>query len=150
MTSLGASKLGGQEIKKLTKLIASAFDDDGLEQLVRTEMDVGLYDDLVAPNQKRTTLVFKLLEAVEQRGTMAKFLKAVLEARPDRPDLREFILNCDPEVLQGSQSQAKETRGAPANIQVSVKDGGIQGVGAAQNVHIGTMSFGSPPKRERE
>ena len=114
-------------------------------------MDVGLYNELVEPNQKRKTLVFKLLEAMEQRGTAEQFLRAVLEARPARSDLREFIGAYCSRTLEASQSQAKGgTKSGFANIQVTVGEGGVvQGVGAAENVNIGNLSFGSPPKPEK-
>ena len=91
MTSPAASgKLEGAEIGKLTDLIASAFEVQQLEQLVRKKLNSNL-QDIVALNGSRPTIIYNLITALEQTGDLNIFLQGVVDDRPRRSDLRDYI-----------------------------------------------------------
>ena len=82
--------LGGEAIGELSRLIAGAFDRTELEFLLRVKLNFDLAGELDTA-VPYITLVFRLILALERRGSIVDFLRAVREARPKRDDLRAAI-----------------------------------------------------------
>src|SRR5215471_2183538 len=59
----------GKDLDELASAIKDAFDADELDQLVRITFSEGLYQSYVGRDLSGQVLVFKLLEALERRGT---------------------------------------------------------------------------------
>ena len=72
---------------------------DELEQLVRMTFSEGLYQSYVGRHLTDKVLVFKLLEALERRGTIVIFLRAIRRARPHRQDLIDLIAKLCPQSM---------------------------------------------------
>jgi hypothetical protein len=83
--------VSGEDLGRLATAIGNAFDADELDELVRITFSEGLYQSYVGRDLTDKVLVFKLLEALERRGTIVIFLRAVRRARPHRQDLIDLI-----------------------------------------------------------
>jgi hypothetical protein len=81
----------GEDLGRLATAIKDAFNADELDQLVRVTFSEGLYQSYVGRDLSDEVLVFKLLEALERRGTIVIFLRAVRLARPHKQDLIDLI-----------------------------------------------------------
>ena len=91
--------VGGEDLVRLATTIRNAFVADELEQLVRMTFSEGLYQSYVGRDLTDDVLVFKLLEALERRGTIVIFLRAVRRARPQRQDLIDLIAKLCPQSM---------------------------------------------------
>jgi hypothetical protein len=91
--------VGGEELVRLAKTIGDAFVADELEELVRMTFSEGLYKSYVGRDLTDEVLVFKLVEALERRGTIVIFLRAVRRARPHRQDLIDLIAKLCPQSM---------------------------------------------------
>src|SRR4051794_40837314 len=80
-----SATLGGEAIGELSGLVESAFDRTELEFLLRVKISFDLQRELDTA-VPYGTLVFKLILALERRGSIVDFLRAVREARPRRQD----------------------------------------------------------------
>src|SRR5215467_14920677 len=89
----------GKDLDELASAIKDAFDADELIELVRITFSEGLYQSYVGRDLTDKVLVFKLLEALERRGTIVIFLRAVRRARPHRQDLIELIGKLFPQSM---------------------------------------------------
>src|SRR5262249_4859794 len=90
---------GSEDLARLATAIGNAFDANELEELVRITFSEGLYQSYVGQSLTDKVLVFKLLEALERRGTIVIFLRAVRRARPHRQDLIDLIQKLYPESM---------------------------------------------------
>ena len=113
-------KLDGAAIGILRDLIVEAFDNADLEQLVRTKLNIGLYDE-VAKNQPLRKLVFDLLEVLERRGTTRFLLRATWDARPFNDHFRNGIERLFPGVRETPPSPAEEANMVADGLR-SLKD----------------------------
>ena len=82
--------------------IGNAFDADELDVLVRITFSEGLYQSYVGRDLTDKVLVFRFLEALERRGTIVIFLRAVRRARPNRQDLIDLIGKLCPQSMNDS------------------------------------------------
>lgn len=98
--------LTGSQFQELKGLILDAFSPDGLNQLVHFQLGSRMYEELVATGLPFDTAVYNLLTALEQRGWLVKFLRAVLVARPDKHELQDKIPKIVPEILNEAISPA--------------------------------------------
>ena len=107
------------------------------------------YDNLKAVIRRKwgeTAPISKAIAAIEEDPT-SKAQAAVLEEK-----VAAVKAIADAEVAQALQKlvQQLKTEGiggeAVARIQFNMSGGVVQGVAGAENVHIGTMIFGAPPK----
>src|SRR5262245_50831467 len=89
----------GADLGELATAIKNAFDADELDQLVRITFSEGLYQSYVGRDLTDEVLVFKLLEALERRGTIVIFLRAVRLARPHKQDLIDLIGKLCPQSM---------------------------------------------------
>jgi hypothetical protein len=89
----------GEDLGRLATAIGNAFDADELDELVRITFSEGLYQSYVGRDLRDKVLVFKLLEALERRGTSVIFLRAVRRARPHRQDLIDLIGKLCPQSM---------------------------------------------------
>src|SRR6516165_7024244 len=89
----------GEDLGRLASAIKDAFDADELDQLVRITFSEGLYQSYVGRDLSDQVLVFKLLEALERRGTIVIFLRAVRLARPHKQDLIDLIAKLCPQSM---------------------------------------------------
>ena len=89
----------GKDLDELASAIKDAFDADELDQLVRITFSEGLYQSYVGRDLSDEVLVFKLLEALERRGTIVIFLRAVRLARPQKQDLIDLIGKLCPQSM---------------------------------------------------
>jgi hypothetical protein len=94
-----------------------------------------------------TAPISKAIAAIEE-DPQSKAQAAVLEEK-----VAAVKAATDPEVAQAlhqlvEQMKREGTGGeAVARIQFTMTGGVVQGVAGAENVQIGSMSFGTPPKR---
>jgi hypothetical protein len=102
--------VSGEDQGRLATAIGNAFDADELEELVRVTFSEGLYQSYVGRNLTDEVLVLKLLQALERRGTIVIFLRAVRLARPHRLDLIDLIGNLCPQAMN-DQAPAKASIG---------------------------------------
>jgi hypothetical protein len=110
-----STKLDGAALGKLRDLIVGAFDKNELEMLVKITLSEGLYDKYIQPGVALNYAVFKLLEALERRGTTILLLRAVRRARPDKEDVEQTIRLIYPEALtldedRSAEKEIKEVR----------------------------------------
>ena len=90
--------------------------------------------------------ISKAIDAIEEDPT-SKAQAAVLEEK-----VAAVKATDDTEVLKALQQLVEQMKkndvggGAVARIQFNMTGGVVQGVAGAENVHIGSMSFGEPPK----
>jgi len=90
--------------------------------------------------------ISKAIAALEE-DPQSKAQAAVLEEKVDQAKATD-----DAEVAQAlhklvEQMKAHAVGGeAVARIQFNISGGLVQGVAGAENVHIGSMTFGAPPK----
>jgi hypothetical protein len=91
--------VSGEDLGRLATAIGNALDADELDELVRITFSEGLYQSYVGRDLTDKVLVFKLLEALERRGTIVIFLRAVLRARPHRQDLIDLIGKLCPQSM---------------------------------------------------
>jgi hypothetical protein len=98
--------VSGEDQGRLATAIGNAFVADELEELVRVTFSEGLYQSYVGRNLTDEVLVLKLLQALERRGTIVIFLRAVRLARPHRLDLIDLIGNLCPQAMN-DQAPAK-------------------------------------------
>ena len=111
------TKLDGAALGRLRDLIVGAFDKYELEMLVKITLSEGLYDEFIPPGLPQEYAVFKLLEALERRGTTILLLRAVRRARLGNADIEQAIKQTYPEVLtldeeRSSEKEMKEVREA--------------------------------------
>ncbi|MGO1077256.1 hypothetical protein [Inquilinus sp. CA228] len=91
--------------------------------------------------------VSEAITAIEEDPT-SKAQAAVLEEKVAAANVAE-----DPDVLEALRQLVEQMKAhgvdgeAVARIQFSMSGGVVQGVAGAQNVQIGSMTFGAPPKR---
>jgi hypothetical protein len=100
--------MNGAALGELSAAIVSAFDQQELEELVRITFSERLYDEYVPRGLRDGDAVFKLLEALERRGTTLLLLRAVLRARPCRNDVRSVITRVHPDVLEKPRDTGTE------------------------------------------
>jgi hypothetical protein len=90
----------GPGLSKLVPLLAKAFSEVELEELIRLTFSEGLFEEYVPSGLTLRDLVFKLVEALERRGTTDIFLRAVLTVRPRRSDLADLVLRLCPSAAE--------------------------------------------------
>src|SRR6185436_2795420 len=93
------TKLNGQNIADLSALLAGALSLDDFDNFVHASTGDRLYVEYVAPGKPRRPTVIDLLNALEERGTTAVFLRYVYVHRPGRPDVQNAIAQLCPEAL---------------------------------------------------
>jgi hypothetical protein len=93
------TQIDGEDLGRLTTAIKKAFNADELDQLVRITFSESLYQSYVGRDLTDEVLVFKLLEALERRGTTVIFLRAVRRARPHKQDLIDLIGKLCPQSM---------------------------------------------------
>ena len=92
--------------------------------------------------------VAKAVEALEA-DPKSKGQAAVLAEKVEASKAAE-----DPEIMKAVAALVAElkevkTGGEISNINVTISGGVVQGVVGAEEVSVGTMSFGAPPKEEK-
>lgn len=93
------SKLSGQDITNLTRLLVGTLSFDDLENFVYASTGDQLYDAFVAKNQPKGPMIQQLLVALENLGTTADFLAYVYVNRPGRQDVRDAIIHFFPQAV---------------------------------------------------
>src|SRR5215831_3065341 len=91
--------VNGEDLGRLAAAILNAFDADELDELVRITFSEGLYQSYVGRDLTDKVLVLRLLEALERRGTIVIFLRAVRRARPHKQDLIDLIGELCPQSM---------------------------------------------------
>lgn len=81
-------QLPPEQHKRLVELASDAFYKDipGLEQLAIIKIGVRLFN-LVPSNLSDSDTIFRLIQALETRGLLPRFIQAIIEARPERKDI---------------------------------------------------------------
>jgi len=115
--------LTGEQFEKLRELIVDSFDADGLDELVHIKVGPRMYEELVAPGLPFNTTVYALLTTLEQRGWLVKFLRAVLEARPDKKEIQDEIPKIVPSVSEATRSSVTEV----SRVENAVTNAGQRG-----------------------
>jgi hypothetical protein len=93
-----------------------------------------------------TSPVNKAISALEEDPT-SKAQAAVLEEKVGAVGATE-----DAEVVQALHRLVEQMKShgiggeSVARIQFNMRGGVVQGIAGAENVHVGSMSFGAPPK----
>lgn len=107
------------------------------------------YDGLKAVIRRKwgdTAPISKAIAAVEE-DPKSKAQAAVLQEKVESVNAKS-----DPEVLQALHQLVEQMKAhgvggeAVAKIQFNMSGGVVQGVAGAENVQIGSMTFGAPPK----
>lgn len=117
LVALTVFKLPGAGFGELMTLIAEAFGRSDLKQLVKINLDINL-DELVDLESNRSTLVFELLEALEQRGNTPLFLHHVVKARPARHDIRAAVERYCPQALETLSPPETDARKAAIGVEM--------------------------------
>jgi hypothetical protein len=74
---------------QLIAALKSAYSASRLEQMLKLQLDVDL-TDIVSLTSDRQTIVFRLVEWAEERGTTGDLVEAAYQDNPNNPALREF------------------------------------------------------------
>lgn len=82
------NNLDGKQTEELCKIIAGAFDREGLERMVKFGLNVNLYD--VAAGNTLPAIVFKLVEWAQKQAKLPDMLKAAREQNPGNPALKDI------------------------------------------------------------
>jgi hypothetical protein len=113
--------VGGEDLGRLAAAILNAFDADEIDELVRITFSEGLYQSYVGRDLTDKVLVLRLLEALERRGTIVIFLRAVRRARPHKQDLIDLIGELCPQSMKDASS-AKAPIGTVITALQTLKD----------------------------
>lgn len=131
-------KLDGAAIGELRDLIVDAFDADDLQQLVKIKMDIDC-EAVFERNAPKAKFVYDLLHRVEQEGRTSLLLRALLEARKNRADLRKVIAQHCPQALEISPSlhvQAQEVVDGLKQLQMQTEYQKVREVIVASRVNL--------------
>lgn len=115
--SSAPARLSGAAIGDLRDLINGAFGDDELEMLVKISLDLDL-TDFVEKNSTKMKKVFDLLQEVERKGYTVRLLRAVVDARPGRPELSDAIARYCPQALETPPSSGDQAQTVAAAVTV--------------------------------
>jgi hypothetical protein len=97
--------LGPKALGEVVDLLGTTLDFDDLEQYVLASLGDRLYVEYVGQQDPLKTTLFKLLSALEQRGTTPVFLRYVYQNRPGRTDVRQVIEQLCPEVARAPDNK---------------------------------------------
>lgn len=91
----------GQRLGELTRLLCGAFDGPSIDMLVHVNYGASLYTEFVAPGLPLDQTVFRLLVALEMRGTpeVLILMRAVLKARPNHAEIQGAVRRFYPQVI---------------------------------------------------
>lgn len=90
----------GTRLRELTDLLCSALPTEAeLEMIVLESLHTGLHTDYVPDGLTLRQTASELIRALDEHGTTATLLQAVLAARPTRADLREVVARYHPEAI---------------------------------------------------
>ncbi len=112
-------KLPPDQEKRLVELIVAAFDADSLHELMRLEMGVDMYKELVPTGQTLRNSVLDLVISLTDRGLLAIFLEKVIAARPSRADIQAEIPVMAQQIatnLTSSQEQVTQVKEALISV----------------------------------
>ena len=131
----------------ITTTILAALGVMGSEVIKSSVKDA--YDNLKAVIRRKwgdTAPISKAIAAIEE-DPQSKAQAAVLEEK-----VAAVKASADAEVAQALRELVEQLKAngiggeAVARIQFNMSGGVVQGVAGAENVQIGTMTFGAPPK----
>src|SRR5438132_519694 len=84
----GDLRFTGPQMEELRDAITAAFDQDSLKQLVRFRLEKDLFT--MVREGPLNDVAFNLIQWAEREGEIAKLVRAVGEARPTNPKVRDF------------------------------------------------------------
>jgi V8-like Glu-specific endopeptidase len=85
----GRTPLPGSIVKDLQDALCDAFTEDELEQMLRLEMDAGLFA-IVGHGKPLPTVTFNLIQAAQRDGRLAELVQAMARTRPGNPLVKAF------------------------------------------------------------
>jgi hypothetical protein len=94
------SELDGPQLKRCHEALMSAFDQAGLERMVKFEMNEDL--DAIAGGDTLTARIFELLEWAQRHGRLTELLQGAINTVPGNPKLKPFIASLLSAVRPGS------------------------------------------------
>jgi hypothetical protein len=103
-TASNPNGLDGPAIGKLRDLISEIFNEEDLEMQVRLNLRERLYD-YVPQRGTLKYLVFKLIEAHEQRGTTVQLLRALFQARDKNTQFHDLLARVCPSALEAAKPE---------------------------------------------
>ena len=98
------SKLSGEDVRRLAKLLDSTLSLDDLQAFVYASTGDQLFSAYVAKDQPKQPMIRALLIALEDIGTTSDFLAYVYVNRPGRPDVRTEIAKDFPDAVAVSEN----------------------------------------------
>jgi len=112
------SKLSGEDIRKLAKLLANTLSFYDLESFVYASTGDRLYDAFVVKDQPKIPMIDSLLNKLQDLGPQptADFLSYVYVNRPGRDDVRQEIVKFFPQAISVSERKidlSAQKAGAP-------------------------------------
>jgi hypothetical protein len=116
--------LSGDDIDKLARSLAGALSFDDLSLFVHASTGDRLHVEYVAPGKPLKPTIVDLLNALEERGVTARFLRYVYVRRPGKPAVRNLIAALcaeaaadapDRGIALSSQTAGKAQQDAPNN-----------------------------------
>src|SRR5215208_3240243 len=108
--------LSGEDIAKLSKLLASTLSFDDLESFVHASTGDRLYDVYVSREKPKVRMIEQLLNVLQELGQTPKFLGYVYVSRPGRGDVRNAITCYLPEAAGVAEKKidiSAQVAGAP-------------------------------------
>ena len=106
-----------QSLQRLRSVVLDAFPErTDLEQQLWFQLGVRL-DEIAADSANLTETVFELLQWAEAHGRTDDLLRALVEARPDRDDLKQLLQEVDDALGPTAAARLRRRRatGPPAS-----------------------------------
>ena len=108
--------LSGQDIAKLSPLLASTLSFDDLELFTHASTGDRLYDVYVSRDKPKVPMITQLLNTLQELGRTSTFLAYVYANRPGRPDVQDQIAKLAPDAVNLPDRKidlSAQRRGAP-------------------------------------
>ena len=109
--------LNETHLETLIGLIKDAFNKGDLKQLVHVKLGTEMYKEWVPEGQPFKADVYLLVTTLDKLGTLADFIKYVMEARPNCDDLQAHL----PDILSSLSAQSLPNSDNAAAIKNTVE-----------------------------
>ena len=91
-------------LRPLGELIGDSFEKPELDGVVRISTGAGLFKEFATDTVPMRQIAIQLLQALEARGEVSPFLRAVLKARPALHSLHDLVGQACPDALNSEPS----------------------------------------------
>ncbi|TBR26612.1 MAG: serine protease, partial [Reyranella sp.] len=85
------ARLGAKQTEKLVRELSGALSLDEIELYLGVATGDRLFDEYAGQNMPKNKVLYTLVEALDQQGTLILFLQEVYERRPHRTDLLDYL-----------------------------------------------------------